>query len=193
MLGAGVLGTVCVPNNVTIEDIQGVTVYELMGRESQYGKLAFDEIISGELEAGVPYVFQAHRNHMALLYGEDHVDDPVDKGNGMYGTFTEQTLTELNDVCYFAQKALWGCADLTSLKVPANRAYVKLSEVDPVADPTPAPGRRRISMAVNGEQIATGIENTGIESEAPRKVLINGELFIIRGEKMYDAKGQLVK
>ena len=26
-----------------------------------------------------------------------------------------------------------------------------------------------------------------------QKVLIDGELFILRGEKMYDAKGQLVK
>ena len=193
MSGNGVYGTVCVPNNVAIEDIQGVTVYELMGREPQYGKLAFDEIISGELEAGAPYVFQAHGDKMIMFYGETHVDDPVAKGNGMYGTFTDQVLTDLNDVYYFAQKALWGCANLTSLNVPANRAYVKLSEVGPVADPNPAPGRRRISMAVNGEQIATGIENTGFESEAPRKVLINGELFIIRGEKMYDAKGQLVK
>jgi hypothetical protein len=48
-------------------------------------------------------------------------------------------------------------------------------------------------LGVQGEQVATGIENTGFESEAPRKVLINGELYIIRGEKMYDAKGQLVK
>ena len=191
MLGAGVYGTICVPYNVPAGGIHGITVYELMGRESQYGKLAFDEII--EMEAGVPYVFQAHGDELALFYGETSKADPVDKGNGMYGTFVDQTLTELNDVYYFAQKALWGCADLTSLNVPANRAYVKLSEVDPVADPNPAPGRRRISMAVNGEQIATGIENTGFESEAPRKVLINGELFIIRGEKMYDAKGQLVK
>ena len=193
MLGNGVLGTVCVPNNVAIEDIQGATFYELQGRDyTNYGKLAFDEIISGGLEAGVPYVFLAHGDKLVLFYGETSEPAPVDKGNGMYGTFTDQTLTELNDVYYFAQKALWGCADLTSLSVPANRAYVKLSEVGS-ADPNPAPGRRRISMAVNGEQIATGIENTGFESEAPRKVLINGELFIIRGEKMYDAKGQLVK
>jgi hypothetical protein len=56
----------------------------------------------------------------------------------------------------------------------------------------PAPGRRRISMSYNGSQVATGIENAEA-NEAPRKVLINGELFILRGEKMYDAKGQLVK
>jgi hypothetical protein len=41
-------------------------------------------------------------------------------------------------------------------------------------------------------QVATGIDALNA-SDAPVKVLINGQLFIIRGEKMYDAKGQLVK
>lgn len=191
MLGNGVYGTICVPYNVPAGGIHGITVYELMGRESQYGKLAFDEII--EMEAGVPYVFQAHGDELALYYGETSVAAPVDKDNGMYGTFTDQELTELNDVYYFAQKALWSCADLDSLNVPANRAYVKLSEVGPVADPNPAPGRRRISMAVNGEQVATGFENVQGDNVQCTKVLINGQLFILRGEKMYDAKGQLVK
>lgn len=201
MLGAGVYGTVCVPNNVAIEDIQGVTVYELMGREPQYGKLAFDEIISGELEAGVPYVFQAHGNHMALLYGEDHVANPVDKGNGMYGTFSNITLpdedlgvNDLSDIYYFAQKALWSCDGAVDLTVGANRAYVKLSEIDYLTpnQQNPAPGRRRVTMAVNGEKIATGMENLNA-SDKPVKMIINGQLFILRGEKMYDAKGQLVK
>lgn len=192
MLGNGVLGTVCVPNNVAIEDIQGATFYELAGREPEHGKLAFDEITSGELEAGAPYVFQAQGNHIALLYGATHVDNPVDKHNGMYGTFTDITLTELTDVYYFAQKALWGCSDLTSLSVPANRAYVKLSEIDYLSDPNPAPGRRRILMGVNGENQATGFEN--IESgDAPMKVMIDGTLYILRGEKVFDATGRLVK
>lgn len=193
MLGAGVLGTVCVPNNVAIEDIQGVTVYELMGRDyNNYGKLAFDEIISGELEAGAPYVFMANGNHMALLYGETHEDAPVDKGKGMYGTFTDQTLTELDDVYYFAQRALWSCDGLTELNLPANRAYVKLSEVDEVPSPTPNPARRRITMAVNGEKVATGIDNLEA-SEKPLKLMIDGQMYILRGEKLFDATGRLVK
>ena len=52
--------------------------------------------------------------------------------------------------------------------------------------------RRRVAMAVHGPQVATGIDALNA-SEAPVKVLINGELFILRGKKMYDAKGQLVK
>lgn len=192
MLGNGVLGTVCVDHNVAVEDIQGVTVYELMGREPQYGKVAFDEIVSGELEAGAPYVFQAHGNHMALLYGETSVSEPVDKDNGMYGTFVDQTLTELNDIYYFAQRALWSCVDLSSLSVPANRAYVKLSEIDYISDPNPAPGRRRVTMSVNGEKIATGLDAINA-SEKPMKIMIDGQIYILRGEKMYDATGRLVK
>ena len=192
MLGAGVYGTVCVDHNVAVEDIQGVSVYELMGRENNYGKLVFDEIISGELEAGAPYVFQANGDRMVLFYGETKVDEPVDKNNGMYGTFTDQTLTELADVYYFAQKALWSCVDLTSLSLPANRAYVKLSEIDYLTDPNPAPGRRRVTMSVNGEKIATGLDAINA-SEKPMKIMIDGQIYILRGEKMYDVTGKLVK
>lgn len=194
MLGNGVLGTVCVDHNVAVEDIQGVTVYELVGREPQYGKVAFDEIISGELEAGAPYVFQAHGNHMALLYGETSVSEPVDKDNGMYGTFVDQTLTELNDIYYFAQRALWSCVDLSNLSVPANRAYVKLSEIDYISDPNPAPGRRRVMMSVNGKNTPTALDEIRQEQSAnSQKLLINGQLFILRGEKVFDATGRLVK
>ena len=194
MLGNGVLGTSCVDHNVAIEDIQGATFYELMGREPEYGKLAFDEIVSGELEAGVPYVFQANGDKLILFYGETKVDEPVDKGNGMYGTFVDQTLTELDGIYYFAQRALWSCVDLTSLSLPANRAYVKLSEIDYISDPNPAPGRRRVLMAVNGEApaVTTSMENLNA-GEQPVKMIINGQIFILRGEKMYDVTGKLVK
>ena len=193
MLGAGVYGTVCVPNNVAVEDIQGVTVYELMGREQQYGKLAFDEIISGELEAGVPYLFQAHGNHMALLYGTTHVDDPVDKDNGMYGTFEDVTFYagSADDIYFFRDHALWSAKE-TGVKILANRAYVKLSEIDYLTNPNPAPGRRRITMAINGKDTATDFENLDA-ADQPVKLMINGQIFILRGEKLYDATGRLVK
>ena len=194
MLGNGVLGTICVPNNVAVEDIQGVTVYELMGRDySNYGKLAFDEIVSGELEAGAPYVFQANGNHMAMLYGATHVTDPVDKGNGMYGTFEQIVLNDLTDVYYFAQRALWSCDGAQTLTVAANRAYVKLSEVGEVPSSSPNPGRRRILMTVNGEKVATDIDDVQGDNVQCIKVMIDGQLYILRGEKMYDATGRLVK
>ena len=109
----------------------------------------------------------------------------------MYGTFSDIELTELTDVYYFAQKALWSCTDLTKLSIPANRAYLKMGYVSP-SPLAPAPGVRRISLGVNGQNTATGIENVGT-SEQPMKMIIDGQLYIIRGEKMYDAQGKLVK
>ena len=192
MLGAGVYGTICVDHNVPVGGVHGVTVYEIAGREPQYGKIAFDEVT--EMEAGVPYVFIAHGNEMALYYGETTAEDPVN-GNGMYGTFVTQTLTELDGIYYFAKSALWSCVDLTSLNLPANRAYVKLSEIGYLVSSSPAPGRKRLMIGVNGAPaVATGLENGELMNDAMvKKVLINGQLFILRGEKMYDAKGQLVK
>ena len=191
MLGNGVYGTICVDHNVPEGGVRGVTVYEIAGREPQYGKIAFDEVT--EMEAGVPYVFIAHGNEMALYYGETKVDNPVDKHNGMYGTFTAQTLTDLDGIYYFAKSALWSCVDLTSLNLPANRAYVKLSEIDYLSDPNPAPGRKRILLGVNGQNAATDLGNVQGDEVQSTKVLINGQLFILRGEKMYDATGRMVK
>lgn len=194
MLGAGVYGTLCVDHNVPLAGVRGATFYELIGRDyNNYGKLAFDEIVSGELEAGKPYVFQAHGDVFTLFYGATKVDDPVN-GGGMYGTFEQVVFSgdELSGIYYFAQRALWSCDGAETLTIPANRAYVKLSEIGEVPSSNPAPGRRRVLMNVNGEKNATGFENIEA-SEKPMKIMINGQIFILRGEKMYDATGRLVK
>ena len=78
------------------------------------------------------------------------------------------------------------------------RAYIKISEIQNTPAPEPTPGqapRRRVAMSVNDTQTTTGVENGELINgeNGVQKVLINGELFIIRGEKMYDAKGKLVK
>ena len=194
MVSPGVLGTICLEYNVPLAQASGAVFYELAGRSAD-GKIAFDEITTGELEAGKPYVFQATADQIQIFYGSTHVTEP-DNSGALKGTFSATTIenTDPNwaNIYYFANKALWGTSDLTSLSVPANRAYLVLSEVDPVSSANPAPGRRRITMNVNGEQIATGFEN--IESgDVPMKVMIEGTLYILRGEKVFDATGRLVK
>ena len=74
----------------------------------------------------------------------------------------------------------------------ANRAYVLLSELNAVTEaPQGAPGKRVRAMPMQ-PQVATGMDALNA-SDAPVKVMIDGKLFIIRGEKMYDATGKLVK
>ena len=187
-LAPGELGTVCIPQGAVAN---GGDIYELVGKDEN-GKVVFATVDNNAMEPGKPYLFEASSKAMNFFYTDAEPASEPDNSGAMKGTFSDLTLTELENVYYFAGDALWGCADLSSLSVPANRAYVKLDEVGDFSSANPAPGRRYITMGVHGKNTATGIGN--VEGEAQnRKVLIEGQLFILRGEKLYDATGRLVK
>jgi hypothetical protein len=186
-LAPGELGTICIPQGAVAV---GADIYELVGKEPQYGKIVFETV--EHMKPGKPYLFQAKGNRIDFILTDEAEASEPDNSGAMKGTFIALDLTELENVYYFADHALWSCVDLTSLSVPANRAYVQMDEVDPVSSPNPAPGRRRITMNVNGEKVVTGVENLNA-SEQPVKLLINGQIFILRGEKLFDATGRLVK
>ena len=186
-LAVGQLGTVCLPYNIPSGQVYGATFYTLAGKMDN--KVVFEEV-TGELAAGVPYLFQATATEVTCFPGTTTVTDPNNSG-AMKGTFVDLTLTELSNIYYFAGRALWSCVDLTSLSVPANRAYVNMSQVTDLTGAAPV-GVRRITLGVNGAQVATGVDQVQ-GNEVPTKMIINGQLFILRGEKMYDAQGKLVK
>ena len=57
-----------------------------------------------------------------------------------------------------------------------------------------APGRRLLSIRnADASAVTTGIENTSAKLDGSQKVLRNGQLFIIRDGKTYNAFGQTVK
>jgi hypothetical protein len=189
-LNLGAIGTFCINRNVEAGDIYGGTFYQLAGKTEE-GKLAFDEVTS--LNAGEPYIYQASESTVGVIYGATSKASPVPV-NGMYGSFEDFTLdiTEANkqNILYIASNKIWDCSDLVDgdLDVVANRCYIKLDEV-PDAAPNAAPGRRRITL---GRDEATGLFDLNT-SDAPRKLLINGTIYILRGENVYDATGRLVK
>lgn len=191
---AGDLGTVCLEDATIID---GANLYELAGLD-QYGYLAFDQITTGELEAGTPYLFEVTNPSKVSFYkpvGAAHSDTEIET-NGMIGTFTGTTLYQnvAENYYYFSGRHIWRVNDFTvSIPVPAHRCYVDMDELQPVAAPLPMPGRKRVAIGVNGApQVTTGIDNAEAIS-APRKMMINGKLFILRGEKTFDATGRLVK
>ena len=186
-MAPGELGTICIPNGAIAT---GGDLYELVGK-NEIGKLVFATVPGNVMVPGKPYLFQATSTAMNFFYTDDApVVGPVNTG-AMKGTFVNLDLTELENVYYFAGHALWDCSDLTSLEVKANRAYVKMDEVGD-ATPNPAPGRRYITMDVHGNNAPTGMDEWNA-AEAPVKMIIEGQLFILRGEKLYNANGQLVK
>ncbi len=187
----GKIGTLCVPNNVEAGNAQGAVFYQIAGKAS--GKLEFVEVDA--LEAGKPYIFQATEDAINLYYGATSVANPVEY-KGMVGSFSDKhvEITESNktNIMYIASNKLWDCSDLTPtpgyLDVLANRAYIFDYE-NIGAAPAHAPGKRYI---VVGKDQATGFDQLDA-SETPMKLIIDGQLFILRGEKMYNANGQLVK
>ena len=195
---SGNYATICLPK---AGQIIGATLYEIAYYGEASKKIFFDEIVNGEMEAGIPYIFQPAAGVEKInVYYSDNTAEDVVAGNrngliGFYDLNNENATLPLADNASLGnyilyQNAYWLVSGRAAY-IANYRAYIQLNQITP-SEPTLAPGRRRISMSVNDTQTTTGVENAEA-NEAPRKVLINGELFILRGEKMYDAKGQLVK
>lgn len=189
------LGTVCLKDACIIK---GAELYELQGPDENR-KLVFDEILSGELEAGKPYLFNATATGRISFYNKVKAAHTETAGSlkGMYGTFEDIKFYPATDqnIYYFSGHSIWAVKKNTAnVELPAYLCYVKMDEflASPVPDANPAPGRRRVTLGVNGQQVATGVDQVQGD-EAPTKMIINGQLFILRGEKMYDAQGKLVK
>ena len=192
------IGTLCVNHNVVAGGFLGATFYQIASRNADYDyKIDFEEVMPGEeLKAGEPYIFQSTTGKIELFYGETVKDEPV-AVRGMHGTYSELHVdideNNMRNIMYIANNKLYYCDNLVGsyLTMPENRAYIVMSEVPAASSATPVPGRRRVTLG-GPDQVPTAIDNAEA-SEAPRKVMINGELFIIRGEKMYDGTGRLVK
>ena len=188
-IAPGELGTVCYPNG---HIVVGADMYQMAGVDENH-KFAFDQVTV--TEPGVPYLFEA-TGYDPIKFYKTTAAAAAEAGtsNGMVGTFAAMTLTpaEGENLYYFQGTHFYSVAARTkNLSVPANRCYVDLNEPHPAA--APAPGRRRITFGVNGTNTATGVENIQTTEISIQKVLIDGKMYILRGEKMYDATGRLVK
>ena len=200
------IGTLCVDHNVVAGGALGATFYQIASRNETYpDKIDFEEVMPGEeLKAGEPYIFKSNTGKIELYYGETVADGPV-AVRGMHGVLTDGgsiAITEENkrDILYISQNDLYNCTNLTSLSLVKNRAYIVMSEVPTYAEyqasqsnSQPNNARRRVTLSMNGTNSATDIDNIFGNDTKAEKVLINGQLFILRGGKMFDATGRLVK
>ncbi len=184
--------TVCLSKKVTA--IKGASFWTL-NNKSQDGATAYLEEETNNLPfaAGKPFIIQATAEKLEVVYEGAATEDAGTNG-ALHGTLVYMDAAALaaagSDVYMLFSNELRPVGENNHLD--ANRAYVLLSELNAVAEaPQSAPGKRVRAMPMQ-PQVATGFE-AAEANEAPRKVLINGELFILRGAKMYDAKGQLVK
>ncbi len=185
---SGEYGTICLPGKST--KTSGAIFYELAGRDTKFAYL--DEVT--ELQAGTPYIFYATSNTLSVTYDGTTAANAQENVNGMYGTFTmildtktsgsASNILEGNYVV--SNNALRLCG--TGCGLYAYRAYVNVDEISTNV-PAPVPGRRRVSMGVQGENVETGFENVKNGENTTIKVIENGQLIIIRNGEKFNAQG----
>lgn len=196
---AGNYGTICLPNGGVMA---GASIFEIAYFDNAQSKIFFDEIINGQMVDGRPYIFLPNEGvNKIVVYSTDNANASAGNYRGLYGHFNTnyaedaaegRKVLEVGD--YFLYNNQYYVVDdlAENLVAVANyRAYIKLGEVEGYPT-TPAPGRRRVAMSVNGQQVATELENV-TNANAPRKVLMDGRMYIMLGEKMYDVTGQIAK
>ena len=180
----GNYGTLCIPFGSNVGNYSGAEFYEvswLSGEGLYLDELAAD----APLVAGKPYIFRATSTEIKVTCTGDAVAAPVEGENGLTGTFTDIATGDaaLDGNYIIAQNRIWVAGANNSL--PANRAYINKDDV-PTTEQPKLPGRRRVCMGENAE---TGVDNI-ITTDAPVKVIENGQLIIIRNGEKFNVQGQ---
>ncbi len=178
--------TVCYDK--TMKEIKGASLWSFNGKDAN---MAYIVEAEAPYIAGTPYLIYAESDKLeAITEAVDNLE--AGSNNGLYGTLTEMSNAQLLAAGATHLLVNNELRPLGNGYLKENRAYVKLGEIQN-ATPTPsnAPGKRVRAIPMHQDS-ATGIDELNA-SEKPVKMVIDGQLYILRGEKMYDATGRLVK
>ena len=190
---AGRYGTICLPYAASATS--GAEFYHILGQEvdgsGNLTNLWFEQVES--LEAGVPYLFKATASELTVTYtGAVAIEPDNSSSNGLVGAFVEAEVEKSDNNYILYNNELYQVGTHT-YKVGANRAYFDSSSMavyDP--DSSPAPGRRRVSLAANGHNSTTAIErieadHAGIWYDMLGRPVTNptaGGVYIQNGKKI---------
>ena len=205
-LSNGKWGTIC-PKQ-TVENVEGAAFYQISYLEEQNGvpfNMVWDEIEGTTLTAGQPYFFIANATEIrgnktgAVL---NEAGDAVNGFHGYIGTSTWELpyVAEYNsavDNTFIIYNNSVFRINQGGTMLNSERCYIIINATVPSrqAKPQPSTSMHRLTMSISGADapaVTTGI-NEFTNDQMTNKVIINGHLFILRGEKMFDATGRLVK
>ncbi len=175
-LSDGKWGTICL--GYAAPSLEGVTAtfYKLNYYDGG-ANLYVNEVT--ELEAGKPYVFEAKAESFTVEYILTDEPTPAETVNGLIGTLDGLTM-EADAYALVNNMVVKAAAGTT---VPANRAYIDLTQVS--TEPLVTAGApRRIGVA----SAPTGFELNNVQKKAC-KVLDKGQFVIIRDNKRFNAQG----
>ena len=181
-------GTICLDKGGV--PVSGATFYEVVYKNTQTNRVLVDEVV--RLKAGVPYVFLPNAVQIKIAL-DGTTAGTASKVNGLQGTFVEiqdgpagtaGNILEGKHVLY--NNAIQKCGG--NCQLPAYRAYFLVDEIT-TTEPAQVPGRRRVALDYQGENQATGLDNIGAPENDAVKVLMNGQMIIIRNGEKFNALG----
>ena len=177
----GNYGTICL--NRAAATIEGATMYRIVGGNASEG-ITIEEVAS--MEAGKPYIFQASADQITVTMTGPRAD--AQDVNGLIGNLGESAITvPQNGHSYVLSTNLLYMVN-SDVTIAPNRAYIDMDAITPV---TPAQGAKRRVIAVENQ--ATGVENLQPSAFSLEKVLMNGQLFILRDGQLYNVTGVRVQ
>ena len=185
-----VFGTICLPKD---GKLYGATLYEPAYKSGSM--IFFAEVNSDDIEGGKAYLFKANEGYstIAAKYDNPANSDAALQNNGaMIGAYEQTHINyTLGDYAIVRDNKYYR-VNSDNVYVGANCAYIDMNQIsDNVA---PVPGRRYISFQDASANQVTALENVeAAENAGVQKVMVDGQLYIIRGEQIYNVAGQVVK
>ncbi len=175
----GNYGTICLPRASSV--IEGATIYQIVGGNASEG-ITIEEVAS--MVAGKPYIFQASADQFTVTMTGPRAE--VQEANGLVGNLGATAMDVPTDAYVLKNNQLYLVN--SAVTIAPNRAYINMSAITPIA---PAPGRIRRVIAVENQ--ATGVESLQPSAFSLKKVLMNGQLFILRDGQLYYVTGVRVQ
>lgn len=181
------LNTLCFPYQV--DSYTGATFYSILSTKVEAGdltELVLEEHV-GALDAGVPYFYDPDPEASELVCHCSGTYTAVQAGaGGLTGFYADNTAVPEGSYAT-VNNQLYKCG--AGVTMGEYRAYV---------DPTVGaysraamPGRRRLT--IGGKGTPTGVESILPSEISSQKILRDGQVIIIRGDKMYNVMGQEVR
>ena len=191
--------TLCLPFDMNEAQLTaslgaGYTLATLTSSEDRGTILHLNFNYVRSLVAGIPYMFKpgAGVTERPIFEGVTIPSGiaPIEVGDAMMkfkGTFTQITLDSEKQRFVGPENYLYSPAE-GGTAMDAFRCYFTIPDGSPYAG---MPGKR--ARIVFGEQTATGIGDVQTDQVLSTKVLRDGQLFIIRDGRTYNAQGMVVK
>lgn len=165
----GNVGTICLPWDVELSEVEGAEFYSLAGKVMSGGKASsiVAETVEDKLVAGRPYIFKATAGTITANYYSAAVG-VAGSYNGLIGTFSENS--NIAGKYMIANNSVRKCATGSTCK--ANRAYIDMASV-PVYGAPSGSARRLVSIGLDDSE-TTGIDGVEACSEDTEVYSVSG-------------------